>query len=148
MVDGPDVLHIAGERDFDDLRPRVARPDYVLLANTDHFGAALAAADLAVSRAGGTVWELAAAGTPSVLVPVPTRDGDHQTLNARHFERGGGALVVADDELDRVPAPRRASSSPTPSGSRGCAAAMLALARPDAADVDRRRARRPRAGRR
>ena len=101
--DGPDVLHITGERDYVELRPRVERPGYVLLENTPHFGAALAAADLAVSRAGGTVWELAAAGTPSILVPYPHATADHQTLNARHFERGGGALVVADDDLDRVP---------------------------------------------
>src|SRR6476660_6802429 len=57
---GPDVLHVCGERDFESLRHRVDREGYVLLAQTDHFGEALDAADLAVSRAGGTVWELAA----------------------------------------------------------------------------------------
>jgi UDP-N-acetylglucosamine--N-acetylmuramyl-(pentapeptide) pyrophosphoryl-undecaprenol N-acetylglucosamine transferase len=130
---GPAVLHVCGERDFEALRPRVARADYVLLAQTDHFGAALAAADLAVSRAGGTVWELAAAGAPAILVPYPHATAGHQTLNARHFERGGGAIVVPDAEVDRVPAlvdellrdtERLASMRE----------AMLALARPDAAD--------------
>ena len=48
---GPDVLHISGERDYDDLRGRVDRPGYVLVANTPDFGAALAAADLAVAPA-------------------------------------------------------------------------------------------------
>ena len=100
---GPDVLHICGERDYRALAGRVTRPGYVLLSQTDHFGEALAAADLAVSRAGGTVWELAAAGIPAVLVPDPHATGDHQTLNARHFERGGGALVVPDREVARVP---------------------------------------------
>ena len=131
---GPSVLHICGERDFDALRPRVERDDYVLLPQTDHFGAALAAADLAVSRAGGTVWELAAAGTPAILVPYPHATADHQTLNARHFERGGGALLVPDAEVDRVPAlvdelladPERLAAMRD---------AMLALARPDAAEV-------------
>jgi len=99
---GPAVLHICGERDFPSLRDRVKRPDYVLLPQTDHFGEALAAADLALSRAGGTVWELAAAGTPAVLVPYPYATADHQTRNALHFERGGGAVVIADDELDRA----------------------------------------------
>jgi UDP-N-acetylglucosamine--N-acetylmuramyl-(pentapeptide) pyrophosphoryl-undecaprenol N-acetylglucosamine transferase len=133
-MSGPGVLHICGERDYDDLRPRVGRDDYVLLAQTDHFGEALAAADLAVSRAGGTVWELAAAGTPAILVPYPHATADHQTLNARHFERGGGALVVADAEIDRVPAlvdellvaPERLAAMRD---------GMLALARPDAADA-------------
>jgi UDP-N-acetylglucosamine--N-acetylmuramyl-(pentapeptide) pyrophosphoryl-undecaprenol N-acetylglucosamine transferase len=132
--DGPQVLHIAGERDFPALRPRVSRAGYVLLEHTEHFGAALAAADLAVSRAGGTVWELAAAGTPSVLVPYPHATADHQTLNARHFERGGGAVVVTDDELDRVP--RLVDSLLSdPERLAGMRGSMLALARPDAADV-------------
>jgi UDP-N-acetylglucosamine--N-acetylmuramyl-(pentapeptide) pyrophosphoryl-undecaprenol N-acetylglucosamine transferase len=131
---GPDVLHVCGERDFEALRIRVDRPGYVLVPQTDHFGDALAAADLAVSRAGGTVWELAAAGTPAILVPYPYATADHQTLNARHFERGGGAIVVPDAEIDRVPtlvaellgdAVRLASMRE----------AMLSLARPDAADV-------------
>src|SRR5919197_5501086 len=43
---GPAVLHLAGERDFEELRGRVSRPDYVLLSSTDEFGAALSAVDL------------------------------------------------------------------------------------------------------
>jgi UDP-N-acetylglucosamine--N-acetylmuramyl-(pentapeptide) pyrophosphoryl-undecaprenol N-acetylglucosamine transferase len=101
---GPAVLHVSGERDYERVRDRVRRGDYVLVSSTDEFGAALAAPDLAISRAGGTVWELAAAGTPSILVPYPHATADHQTLNARHFERGGGAVVVPEAELDRVPA--------------------------------------------
>jgi UDP-N-acetylglucosamine--N-acetylmuramyl-(pentapeptide) pyrophosphoryl-undecaprenol N-acetylglucosamine transferase len=105
----------------------------VLVSSTDEFGAALAAPDLAISRAGGTVWELAAAGTPAILVPYPHATADHQTLNARHFERGGGAIVVPEPELDRVPAlvdelladPARLDSMRE---------AMLAMARPLAAE--------------
>jgi len=130
---GPAVLHISGERDYERLRAQVNRDDYVLVPSTSEFGAALAAPDLAISRAGGTVWELAAAGTPSVLVPYPHATSDHQTLNARHFERGGGAIVVPEPALDRVPGvvgellddqPRLASMR----------AAMLSMARPRAAD--------------
>ncbi|MDP8911547.1 MAG: UDP-N-acetylglucosamine--N-acetylmuramyl-(pentapeptide) pyrophosphoryl-undecaprenol N-acetylglucosamine transferase [Actinomycetota bacterium] len=99
---GPPVLHLSGERDYEALRRRVTRPDYRLLPFTDRFGAALAAADLALSRAGGTVWELAAAGVPAVLVPYPHATGDHQTKNARYFERAGGAIVVPERELGRA----------------------------------------------
>jgi UDP-N-acetylglucosamine--N-acetylmuramyl-(pentapeptide) pyrophosphoryl-undecaprenol N-acetylglucosamine transferase len=101
---GPAVLHVSGERDYESLRPRVQRPDYVLVATTDAFGDALAVADLALSRAGGTVWELAAAGTPAILVPYPHATADHQALNARHFEQGGGAVLVRQEDLERVPA--------------------------------------------
>jgi len=131
---GPDVLHVCGERDFESLRPRVDREGYVLLAQTDHFGEALAAADLAVSRAGGTVWELAAAGMPAILVPYPHATADHQTLNARHFERGGGAVMVPDAEVDRVPT-LVDQLLRDPARLAGMGEAMLALSRPDAADV-------------
>ena len=131
---GPAVIHQAGERDFARVTSRVARDDYVVIEATDDFGELLRCVDLAVSRAGGTVWELAAAGTPAILVPYPYATADHQTLNARHFERGGGAIVVPDADVDRVPAlvdellaaPERLAAM------RG---AMLSLARPDAADV-------------
>ena len=131
---GPAVLHISGERDFVALRPRVQRDDYVLVASTDRFGAALAAADLAISRAGGTVWELAAAGTPAILVPYPHATGDHQTLNARHFERGGGAVVVDQRELARVPALTEELLA-DPARLERMSEAMRALAQPDAAEV-------------
>lgn len=131
---GPAVVHVSGERDFPELRARVTRPDYILLPQTDRFGDVLAAADLAVSRAGGTVWELAAAGTPAILVPYPHATADHQTLNARHFERGGGAIVVADAEADRIPG-LVAELLADPERLRRMREAMLALARPDAAEA-------------
>jgi UDP-N-acetylglucosamine--N-acetylmuramyl-(pentapeptide) pyrophosphoryl-undecaprenol N-acetylglucosamine transferase len=130
---GPAVLHISGERDYETLRPRVDREEYVLVPQTDHFGEALAAADLAVSRAGGTVWELAAAGTPAILVPYPHATGDHQTLNARHFEQGGGAEVVPDADLGRIPALVDELLA-DPDRLAAMRAAMHALAKPDAAD--------------
>jgi UDP-N-acetylglucosamine--N-acetylmuramyl-(pentapeptide) pyrophosphoryl-undecaprenol N-acetylglucosamine transferase len=97
---GPAVLHIAGERDYPALTERVARADYRLLPFTDDFGAALSAADLVVARAGGSVWEVASAGRPALLVPYPHATADHQTENARYFERGGGAVVIPEPRLD------------------------------------------------
>ena len=131
---GPAVLHIAGERDYQTVRSKVARPDYVLLTTTNDFGGALAVADLAVSRAGGTVWELAAAGTPSILVPYPHATADHQALNARYFEQGGGAVVVRQDDLPRVPALVDELLG-DPDRLRAMSDAMRALAKPNAAEV-------------
>jgi UDP-N-acetylglucosamine--N-acetylmuramyl-(pentapeptide) pyrophosphoryl-undecaprenol N-acetylglucosamine transferase len=130
---GPAVLHVSGERDYESLRPLVHRDDYVLFPSTKEFGAALAAPDLAVSRAGGTVWELAAAGTPALLVPYPHATSDHQTLNARHFERGGGAIVIPEAELDRVPALVEELFA-DPARLASMREAMLSMARPSAAD--------------
>jgi UDP-N-acetylglucosamine--N-acetylmuramyl-(pentapeptide) pyrophosphoryl-undecaprenol N-acetylglucosamine transferase len=131
---GPAVLHVSGERDYAAVRPRVRRDDYVLVPATDDFGAALAAADLAVSRAGGTVWELAAAGTPAILVPYPHATADHQTLNARYFETGGGAIVVNQRDLDRVP-PLVDELLADPARLARMSEAMRSLAKPDAAAV-------------
>jgi UDP-N-acetylglucosamine--N-acetylmuramyl-(pentapeptide) pyrophosphoryl-undecaprenol N-acetylglucosamine transferase len=131
---GPAVLHVAGDRDYESLRPRVHRPDYVLVATTERFGDALAVADLALSRAGGTVWELAAAGTPAMLVPYPYATAAHQELNARYFERRGGAVVVLEEDLARVPGLVDELLG-DPGRLERMRAAMRALAKPDAADV-------------
>jgi UDP-N-acetylglucosamine--N-acetylmuramyl-(pentapeptide) pyrophosphoryl-undecaprenol N-acetylglucosamine transferase len=130
---GPAVLHLCGEAHHADLRGRVSRPDYVLLPFTAEFGAALAAADLVVARAGGSVWEIAAAGKPALLVPYPHATSDHQAKNAAFFADRGGAAVVAQDELDLG---RQAGALlADPERLRAMGEAMLALARPDAADV-------------
>ena len=131
---GPPILHVSGERDYDAVRARVKRDDYVLVPSTDSFGAALAAADLAISRAGGTVWELAAAGTPAILVPYPHATADHQTLNAEHFADGGGAVVVDQSRLEDIPALATELLADTERLAQ-MRAAMLRLAKPEAADV-------------
>ena len=131
---GPVVLHVSGERDYESLRARVRRDDYVLVATAERFGDALAVADLAVSRAGGTVWELAAAGVPAILVPYPHATADHQALNAQYFERGGGAIVVRQEELGRIRAIVEELLG-DPDRLRRMGEAMGRLAKPDAAAV-------------
>ena len=130
---GPPVLHVCGERDYESLRPRVHRDDYRLISSEPLFGAVLGAIDVAVSRAGGTVWELAAAGVPSILVPYPFATGDHQRKNADYFARGGGAVVVPQAELGTVPELAR-SLLDDPRRRDELGRAMLRLARPHAAE--------------
>jgi UDP-N-acetylglucosamine--N-acetylmuramyl-(pentapeptide) pyrophosphoryl-undecaprenol N-acetylglucosamine transferase len=130
---GPAVLHLSGERDFERLRGRVQRDDYVLFPFTDDFGAAIGAGDLVLARAGGSVWELAAAGRPAILVPYPFATADHQAKNAAFFERAGGAITVPETELGRVPDLAR-SLLDDPDRLTEMSEAMLRVARPDAAD--------------
>jgi UDP-N-acetylglucosamine--N-acetylmuramyl-(pentapeptide) pyrophosphoryl-undecaprenol N-acetylglucosamine transferase len=130
---GPAVLHLCGTRDYDALRPRVTRPDYRLFAFTEEFGAALGASDLALARAGGSVWELAAAGKPAVLIPGLFATGDHQTKNARYFEQAGAAVVVPEQEAGRAPDVVR-SLLDDPRRLGDMSHAMLRVARPHAAD--------------
>jgi UDP-N-acetylglucosamine--N-acetylmuramyl-(pentapeptide) pyrophosphoryl-undecaprenol N-acetylglucosamine transferase len=130
---GPPILHVTGQRDFQLVRKQVARDDYRVLAETERFGAALSAVDLVLGRSGSTVWEVAAAGRPAVFVPYPFATGDHQALNARHFVHAGGAIMVPELELDDVPELVRSLLDDEPR-LRRMSAAMLAAARPDAAD--------------
>jgi UDP-N-acetylglucosamine--N-acetylmuramyl-(pentapeptide) pyrophosphoryl-undecaprenol N-acetylglucosamine transferase len=129
---GPAVLHLAGERDYPSLAERVTRRGYRLLPFTDDFGAALSAADLVVARAGGSVWEVAAAGRPALLVPYPHATADHQTANAQYFERGGGAVVIPEAELELRSRVDELLADPARLEEMG--EAMERLARPDAAD--------------
>jgi UDP-N-acetylglucosamine--N-acetylmuramyl-(pentapeptide) pyrophosphoryl-undecaprenol N-acetylglucosamine transferase len=129
---GPAVLHVSGERDFAELRERVSRPDYVLVPVLDGLGAAYGAADLALMRSGSTVWELAAAGLPAILVPYPFATADHQTKNARYFQSAGGAILMPETELGRVPDLVR-SLLDDPDRLAQMREHMRALARPDAA---------------
>jgi UDP-N-acetylglucosamine--N-acetylmuramyl-(pentapeptide) pyrophosphoryl-undecaprenol N-acetylglucosamine transferase len=131
---GPAILHQTGRSDYERVKRRVDRPDYRVIAETDRFGAALAACDLVVARAGSAVWEIAAAGRPAVLVPYPFATGDHQAANAQHFVQAGGAIMVRELELDRVPELVR-SLLDDPPRLRMMGEAMLRAARPGAADA-------------
>jgi UDP-N-acetylglucosamine--N-acetylmuramyl-(pentapeptide) pyrophosphoryl-undecaprenol N-acetylglucosamine transferase len=126
------ILHVAGRRDFATL----TAPDdrYVLLDYVEPFGAALAAADLAVARAGGSVFELAQYGLPSLLIPYPHASGNHQAANARWMEQAGAAAVLVDEAL--TPERLRAEVDALVTDDarrRAMAASARRLARPDAA---------------
>jgi UDP-N-acetylglucosamine--N-acetylmuramyl-(pentapeptide) pyrophosphoryl-undecaprenol N-acetylglucosamine transferase len=133
------VLHACGRRDYEELRQRLddlGAPDHYRLEQyVDPFAYALAAADLAVARAGGSVFELAAAGIASVLVPYPHASADHQSGNARWMADGGAAVVVPDSQLD---GPRLAREVGALLASQqrldAMSAAARRLARIDAAD--------------
>ena len=126
------VLHAAGERDLPDLQAPGAH--YDLRGYISEFGEALLASDLVIARSGGSIFEIAAAGRPAVLIPYPYATADHQTANARYMEEAGAAIVIPDDEL--TPA-RLAAEVGSLLADRGRLAAMAnasaALARPDAA---------------
>jgi UDP-N-acetylglucosamine--N-acetylmuramyl-(pentapeptide) pyrophosphoryl-undecaprenol N-acetylglucosamine transferase len=97
------VLHQTGvdhlERVREDYtRRRLGGVELETVAFLEDMPAAMAAADLVVSRAGAiTLAEICAAALPAVLVPL-RHAGAHQLDNARGVESVGGAVVLADDE--------------------------------------------------
>jgi len=97
---GIGVLHAYGRRNAVQVESVAGAPPYVAVPYLERMDLALAAADLAICRAGAmTVAELSAVGLPAVYVPLPHGNGE-QGLNARPLAEAGGAVLVDDAELN------------------------------------------------
>jgi UDP-N-acetylglucosamine--N-acetylmuramyl-(pentapeptide) pyrophosphoryl-undecaprenol N-acetylglucosamine transferase len=131
------VLHACGERDYAALRDRVPEGGrYDLQPYITPFGDALAACDLCVARAGGSIFEVAAHGRPAILVPYPHAAADHQTANAEWMRRAGAAVVVPDAQLSAERLAREVGELlGDPGRLRAMGRASASLARPDAAQA-------------
>ncbi len=131
------VLHVCGRRDYAELAALQLPPGYDLREYLElaDFADALEAADLAVARSGGSVFELAAHGLPAILIPYPHASANHQSTNARWMADANAAVVIQDAELS---ATRLGGEVAALLGDRrrlaAMAAAAAALARPDAAN--------------
>ncbi|MDQ7793957.1 MAG: undecaprenyldiphospho-muramoylpentapeptide beta-N-acetylglucosaminyltransferase [bacterium] len=112
------------------------RPGLLVFDYLHDAPAALAAADLVVSRGGGvTLAEITARGIPAIIVPSPNVAHDEQTHNAGILEAGGAARLIPEAVLD---GPRLAGEIQAllddAARRRAMAAASRALGRPDAAE--------------
>jgi UDP-N-acetylglucosamine--N-acetylmuramyl-(pentapeptide) pyrophosphoryl-undecaprenol N-acetylglucosamine transferase len=135
------IVHISGRLDADwvagvakgladDLRARYHHFDYL-----HDMPPALAAADLAVARAGAaTLGEFPAAGLPAVLVPYPY-SGQHQTPNAIYMERNGAARMLPDAELGEELVPTVLGLLEDEETLANMQESARAMARPDAAEA-------------
>ncbi len=126
------LLQLAGPDQAPDwLKASQAREDWVVIPFENRMERFYAAVDVVVARAGAiTVSELAATGTPSVLVPL-RGPGSHQRANAAFLvEAGAGELL---DQADLAMLPEMIMKMLMPSELRSRAAAAAALGRPGAA---------------
>jgi UDP-N-acetylglucosamine--N-acetylmuramyl-(pentapeptide) pyrophosphoryl-undecaprenol N-acetylglucosamine transferase len=133
------VVHQTGNADLDRITQRYQELGLADRAQArafiDDMAAAYASADLVVARAGAlTLAELAIAGKPAILVPLPTAADDHQSKNAARFAAAGAAVV-----LDQRKATAQELSAEIarllrdPAKRATMAEAMRGLARPQAA---------------
>ncbi len=106
LLEQTQIIHIAGRDEEAWLaRERARLPAwqqdrYQLRAYTDEMACAMAAADLAVTRAGASVLgELPAAGLPAIVIPGDFSD---QRDNADFLVRHGAALALTTGEVDRI----------------------------------------------
>jgi UDP-N-acetylglucosamine--N-acetylmuramyl-(pentapeptide) pyrophosphoryl-undecaprenol N-acetylglucosamine transferase len=133
------VLHLTGSRDYARGRERLAAAGepqrYTLIEYEPTLADALAASDLVLARSGGSVFELAAAGRPAILVPYPHAAAGHQAANASWMADAGAAVVIDDSEL--TPATIAAQATALlrdPERLRRMSTAARSLARPEAAE--------------
>ncbi|MFZ5647231.1 MAG: undecaprenyldiphospho-muramoylpentapeptide beta-N-acetylglucosaminyltransferase [Bacillota bacterium] len=136
-------LHVTGPANYDQFMASVQKGmkipengNITIASYMYDMPTALAAADLAICRAGAaTLAELTAVGLPSILVPYPYAAENHQEYNARALEAKGAAVVIRDNdlsgdlllsEIEKLAANRETL--------RGMSSASRALGRPAAMD--------------
>lgn len=100
LLDRYRVIHVTGPNDYQSLRSSTQSRYYEPVSYTPDFHRLVEQADLVVSRAGGTIFELAAMGKPSILIPLPTAANDHQRENAAIFAEQAAAVVLEQTTLD------------------------------------------------
>ncbi len=136
------VVHITGDLDWPDVTPIRERLPCALAADYhphpylhETMDAALAAADLAVCRAGAsTLGELPLFGLPAVLVPYP-HAWRYQRVNAAYLAQRGAAVIMEDAELPQRLAATVFDLLGDTERLRAMSQAARRLARPDAAQA-------------
>jgi UDP-N-acetylglucosamine--N-acetylmuramyl-(pentapeptide) pyrophosphoryl-undecaprenol N-acetylglucosamine transferase len=130
------ITHQTGQRDLDLVRGAYQRAGLAARVETFIFqiDGEMKAADVVICRAGATTLaELAASGTPAVIVPLPTSADDHQRKNAAVFAEAGAGVVIEERDLTASLADALAALVTSPERRRAMRAAARRLARPDAA---------------
>jgi len=109
LVEKYQVLHQTGKNNV----AEVSKLSEIILVNNqyknryrifDYFSditltMAAGAADLIISRAGSTIFEIACWGIPSIIIPITESNGNHQRINAYDYARSGAALVIEESNL-------------------------------------------------
>jgi len=104
LLEMAEIIHVTGKRNLLEslLESASNRTDYHLypFLNGEQMKQALAVADLVVNRAGaGSIFEIAALGKPSILIPISKSAFDHQKKNAYEFAKNGAAVVLSQENL-------------------------------------------------
>jgi len=99
----PEVIHQTGLKNLDTAKAVYQQNNVEAQVDAfiDDMAKAYDWADLVICRSGAmTVFELAAAGVASILVPYPHAVDDHQTANAMYLQESGAAIIKQQSELD------------------------------------------------
>ena len=141
LLEQAEIVHISGELDWPEIETRLAGLPENLQKHYHAFpylhedmGAALASANLVVSRAGASILgEFPQFGIPAILVPYPYA-WRYQKVNADSLAKHGGALVLEDARLESELYTTVFELLQAPEKLVGMSAAMSALRTPNAAE--------------
>lgn len=128
------IVHQTGELDFERMK-NIYGANVKLVRFIDNIGGYMGAADLIISRAGGSALaEISCARLPAILIPFPHAAGKHQHSNAEKFREVGAAFVVEDGDIEGL---KEALEKLVLSAElrKSMASASSKLARPDAAET-------------
>jgi UDP-N-acetylglucosamine:LPS N-acetylglucosamine transferase len=145
LLEQVQLIHITGELDWPTVKARMNELSGVQAARYHAFpylheemGAVLAAADLALSRAGAsTLGEYPLFGLPAILVPYPYA-WRYQKINSKALVQCGAAVMLEDDKLSNQLLPTVNELLSQPQKMASMRVAMKGLSRPEAAaDISR-----------
>ncbi len=109
LVASYQVVHQTGARNFEE----VQNTTKIILEKSEHkerykpiaylsnedMQMLAGVANILITRAGGTLFEIAAWGVPAVVIPIEVSNGDHQRKNAFNFARAGCGDVIEEGNL-------------------------------------------------
>jgi UDP-N-acetylglucosamine--N-acetylmuramyl-(pentapeptide) pyrophosphoryl-undecaprenol N-acetylglucosamine transferase len=121
LVKNYQIIHQTGIKNFKNV---ASQADVVLVGNEQkmrympmaflnslQMKMAAGASNLIISRAGSTIFEIAAWGVPSILIPFTNSNADHSRKNAFSYARAGACSVIEEanmtanilcSEIDRI----------------------------------------------
>jgi UDP-N-acetylglucosamine--N-acetylmuramyl-(pentapeptide) pyrophosphoryl-undecaprenol N-acetylglucosamine transferase len=139
LLEEMQVIHLAGYLDWEsiDARAQTLPPEkakrYQAFPYLHEMGAALAAADLIVSRSGAsTLGEYPLFGLPAILIPYPYA-WRYQKVNASYLEDRGAAIILKDEDLESKLLDQIRDLMNNPQRLKRMSRAMVSLATPFAA---------------
>jgi len=111
LLEKCEIIHLCGQKNFEFLKQekdKILRESESAKKSFYHLYSflkeelkhAYAVSDIIVSRAGaGSIFEIAAVGKASILIPLPNSASDHQSKNAQALAQIGGAIVLEEENL-------------------------------------------------
>lgn len=102
------IVHQVGDNNFEKvkiaseviLKEDPNKNDYTFFGSAD-LGSYFENADLCITRAGSTLFEISSWGIPSIIIPITVSNNNHQMLNAYTFEKAGSGIVLEESNLKK-----------------------------------------------